>query len=513
MSDINYIEMIEKTDAWIHNHTISNDGIVVTSKQRKIYPEVTGYFIPTLLKWGYRDYAINYARYLCNIQREDGAWCAPDKITPYVFDTGQVLKGLLAVRLILPTVKAHVLKGCDWIVSNIQEDGRLTTPSMKYWKEDGTCSELIHLYCLSPLIEAGQVYDREDYITAAQKVLQFYKQYYIDDILNFKILSHFHAYIMEALLELGERKLVDIAMDKMAAIQDRKGYIPAYQDADWVCSTGVFQLASVWYRLGDSVHGDCAFQYACQLQNQSGGWYGSYMIHSVGNYLYPKRFKPTYFPSEEISWAVKYFLDAFYYKQIHSFELQAPTFLRTISKKDERYQFILNQIIKTNAKQIGDIGCGKGRYMKKISKELPDISITGVDLSWNVMQRGGLTKEYDVKKGSILNIPYPNDFFDLIYTAEVLEHAVHISNAIKEILRVLKPGGTMIIIDKNMKKQGQLQLDNWEQWFEQEKLVERIIEQGGMGVEVWDNIGYGGRKDGLFTIWTAVKDIEKEENV
>ena len=41
---------------WIKNNTLSVEGvpgkgIVVTSKKRIIYPEVTGYYIPTLVKF------------------------------------------------------------------------------------------------------------------------------------------------------------------------------------------------------------------------------------------------------------------------------------------------------------------------------------------------------------------------------------------------------------------------------------------------------------------------------
>lgn len=43
------------------------------------------------------------------------------------------------------------------------------------------------------------------------------------------------------------------------------------------------------------------FNYACKLQNKSGGWYGSYLSEENENEI------NTYFPNSEISWAVKYF--------------------------------------------------------------------------------------------------------------------------------------------------------------------------------------------------------------
>ena len=37
---------------WVNNNSLPSEGIVVTSKQRRTYLEVTGYFIPTLIAAG-----------------------------------------------------------------------------------------------------------------------------------------------------------------------------------------------------------------------------------------------------------------------------------------------------------------------------------------------------------------------------------------------------------------------------------------------------------------------------
>lgn len=130
----NKIDKFKRALNWIRDNTIDGNGITVTSKERKIYPEVTGYYIPTLLQWGgERDLAISYANYLCGSQSESGAWYDSDGKDPYVFDSAQILKGLLAIRQILPEVDEHIIKGCDWILTNMQSDGRLTTPSKNAW--------------------------------------------------------------------------------------------------------------------------------------------------------------------------------------------------------------------------------------------------------------------------------------------------------------------------------------------------------------------------------------------
>ena len=44
-------------------------------------------------------------------------------------------------------------------------------------------------------------------------------------------------------------------------------------------------------------------------------------------------------------------------------------------------------------------------------------------------------------KGSAYSLPFPNNSFDLVICSEVLEHLHEYNDAIKEIHRVLKPGG------------------------------------------------------------------------
>lgn len=44
------------------------------------------------------------------------------------------------------------------------------------------------------------------------------------------------------------------------------------------------------------------------------------------------------------------------------------------------------------------------------------------------------------------NLPYPNDSFDIIFSKSVIEHINNTDHLLKEILRVLKPGGKLIIL-------------------------------------------------------------------
>ena len=494
----NYIGIYNNAIKWIYNNTITSEGIINNSKLKISYPEVTGYYIPTLIKWGHRDLAVSYANWLCSIQKEDGSWYDTMDRNPYIFDSAQILKGLVSVREIYPEpqkIDEVIKKGCNWILSCMTNEGQLKTPTEEAWGSIAT--ELIHTYCLSPLVDASNLYGIEKYKKAAYKILEFYKKNYHDKIVNFSMLSHFYSYVVEAMLDMGEVDLAKEAMHNMEKYQKASGAVPAYKDVDWVCSTGLFQLTLIWFRLGDSERGTRAFEYACKLQNKTGGWYGSYISEENSKEC------NTYFPDAEISWANKYFLDALYYKNLCQFESQASMFRSDLLDDDQKYIIIKNEIANksTECKKIVDVGCGKGRYILKLAEKLPENQYFAVDISTNVMKYFDNKTKIIKTQGGLTSIPYEDNFFDIAYTCEALEHAVDIKSAVKELCRVVMPGGKVIIIDKNKCMYGYFEIEQWEQWFDKEELKQLML-QYCSDVFYTDDIDYDGQKsDGLFGAW------------
>ena len=496
-----YLGVYKKAISWIEANTIvekTGKSIINNTNCLKGYPEVTGYYIPTLIRWGYRELAIDYAKWLMSIQHDDGSWYDTFAQMPYVFDTAQILKGLLAAYSIWPdeNVKNSIIKGAMWLAGNIQHDGRFKAADESIWKMPKAYSELIHLYCLSPIREVGIQFSKPELLKMVDLSIDYYKQNHMEEILHFDLLSHFYAYVMEALVDLGELELAKIAMNNIANFQTEDGAVPGYNDVHWVCSTGLFQLALTWFRVGDIERGNKAFSYACRLQNESGGWYGSYpSVEDESN---------DYFAASEISWAVKYFLDALYYKNKAEFDISAPKFMTSIDKDDERYKIILQ-----NAKEacllggdirILDIGCGKGRYLKNLIDDLPDSQCYGVDISKNVIAEK--TNQNIVwEEGSLTHIPFRDNNFAMAYTCEALEHAVDIKSAIREMARVVRPDGRIVIVDKNIAALGTLEICEWEQWFDENELA-AIMSEFCSEVNIVHDVNYEGYfKEGLFSVW------------
>lgn len=284
----------EKAMDWFKQNMVEDKGIIVHTKQPVPYPEVTGYFIPTLYNWGEKDLARICTKWLLSIQLADGSFPAPDGV-PYTFDTAQIMRGLCSALADLSEVEKPLRKACDWMLTQIEPNGRLTTPSTELWSD--IANDLIHTYALPPLLQAGMLLNVAEYEDKARFVLEYYKKQ--DELVPFNRLTHFHAYAMEALCEMGE---MDLALQGMADVercQRSDGSIPAYPNVNWVCSTGMAQYAIVWYTLGKKKLADNAIRYLEKIQNKSGGFYGSYGKGAK------------YISGAEISWAVKYFLDAY----------------------------------------------------------------------------------------------------------------------------------------------------------------------------------------------------------
>ncbi len=102
-------------------------------------------------------------------------------------------------------------------------------------------------------------------------------------------------------------------------------------------------------------------------------------------------------------------------------------------------------------------------------------------------------------------LPFADSTFNFAYATESLEHAVDIERAVNEICRVLKPGGKLVIIDKNAAHWGKLKTAAWERWFGRAELENLLSRNCGKVhseyISYWEDVA----PDGLFLAWFAHK--------
>lgn len=106
------------------------------------------------------------------------------------------------------------------------------------------------------------------------------------------------------------------------------------------------------------------------------------------------------------------------------------------------------------------------------------------------------------------NIAYESDRFDFVYVCEAFEHAINIRGAFKELYRIVKPGGKLVIIDKPLEKLGRLELYEWEQWIDDKDIIRFTKECGGK-LDIEESIPYENKDDGLFRAWIVTKKENK----
>ena len=125
-----------------------------------------------------------------------------------------------------------------------------------------------------------------------------------------------------------------------------------------------------------------------------------------------------------------------------------------------------------------------------------------MDLSIDVMKYFEY-KDVERKQGSLTNIPFDDGFFDISYTCEVLEHAVDIDISIRELCRVTKPNGIVIIVDKNKAMLGYFPIEEWEQWFDEKELMGELMNYCS-DVDVIKEIAFDDTSaNGLFYSWVG----------
>ena len=93
-----------------------------------------------------------------------------------------------------------------------------------------------------------------------------------------------------------------------------------------------------------------------------------------------------------------------------------------------------------------DAGCGTGGLLGRLGVERPDLRPVGVEWSEPAAARAAAKSGAPVVRGSVNALPFGDATFDAAIAADLLCHgAVDPAQALAELLRVLRPGGRLIV--------------------------------------------------------------------
>ncbi len=122
--------------------------------------------------------------------------------------------------------------------------------------------------------------------------------------------------------------------------------------------------------------------------------------------------------------------------------------------KEEYYQqtlqlleqrFTRNQLDVTGFKSGLDAGCGGGRYTLALKKsgihKMTGVDISPDSVSFATKMNHFPEDEVIFKQASVLELPFADKSFDFVFSNGVLHHTTDINQGLRELNRVLQPGG------------------------------------------------------------------------
>ena len=102
---------------------------------------------------------------------------------------------------------------------------------------------------------------------------------------------------------------------------------------------------------------------------------------------------------------------------------------------------------------ILDVGCGGGRTVRKLAAVAAEGKVYGIDHSEESVAAARRTNKQEIERGrveirqgSVSALPFTGDLFDLVTAVETHYFWPDLPADMREVLRVLKPGGRLVII-------------------------------------------------------------------
>jgi len=133
-------------------------------------------------------------------------------------------------------------------------------------------------------------------------------------------------------------------------------------------------------------------------------------------------------------------------------------FYNAISSTDvfEHHYGLLSKDILSYCSQgrLLDIGTGPGRLLIKLCGQNSTMRLAGIDPSHQMLgkakkhiEEAGMEEFIEVKEGISTQIPYPDNYFDIVISTASIHHWSRPKEGINEAYRVLKEGGYALLYD------------------------------------------------------------------
>jgi ubiquinone/menaquinone biosynthesis C-methylase UbiE len=99
--------------------------------------------------------------------------------------------------------------------------------------------------------------------------------------------------------------------------------------------------------------------------------------------------------------------------------------------------------------RVLDVGCGTGELLSRLAARHPNARLAGLDPVSEMLEiaKGKLSDNVDLRVGWANELPWADGSFDVVVSCNMFHYITHPIQAIREMERVLRPGGQLVITD------------------------------------------------------------------
>lgn len=118
-------------------------------------------------------------------------------------------------------------------------------------------------------------------------------------------------------------------------------------------------------------------------------------------------------------------------------------------RANRRADYFISEGKITSTDYVLEIGCGTGLFTEKVYNKT-HAKIVATDISPELLEQGKKKlPQVDFRVADAMNLDFADNTFDVVFGSSIIHH-LEFEKSLKEILRLLKPGGRMVFAEPNM---------------------------------------------------------------
>ena len=132
-------------------------------------------------------------------------------------------------------------------------------------------------------------------------------------------------------------------------------------------------------------------------------------------------------------------------------------YAKAAGRYDEKWAFYveattretLRRMPMTPSARVLDVGCGTGELLRRLRAKYPDAVLAGLDpvAEMLAVAKDKLSGKEDLRIGYADSLPWRRASFDVVVSCNMFHYITHPIEALHEMARVLRPGGTLVLTD------------------------------------------------------------------